>query len=508
MGDSTHGWVIPHAPSGSGGLLDARIPTNRARGRRYVRTRERTNGRLFTAAMLIAALAPVGAGAEEPAAAPAVAAVEDDAPFVDAWLVASERYRMRAATGPDLFATDQDARLLLDGRATIWKPQLSLSTSAALFWDTDGPDTTGGLYSVRDTDSGLWLGVYSLEARWEGDGWLRKVQVGRFGVDAGLFPVTVDGAGITVAPLAHLGRSALLGLARSELFIQGGRTVHFFEIDGDHFEDWLGQVGADLYLLDSLKLRLDYRAAIEDTASDNLDHLYGARLSYRAGAWLLTDAYARGLDDRLARVGGRGHLTAPDWNIGADGFVDWQPTTLGQLNERYNPFFTVLGESRPHVRFGLEVWQRQDLTFIDLGLRLGWNGRLMLEDEGPFNRSYARTYAGLDAQDILLPGLYVDTSLEYHYASTFTDDGLLTVGGEAGYRTRWLRAALGSSYQRFKYVYYRDVNELADVRTFFTSLAVRVYGPLNVRADYSLDVYDRTVHTLMVTFGQNVDFAL
>jgi hypothetical protein len=443
-----------------------------------------------------------------PARAQQVAtAAEDDEPWLRGWLVGRETLRLRGAVGPTGTPTDEDVQLFIDGGARAFGERASLELQGALFTDLDG-DSGSELASVRDTESGAMLQVYALEGRWSDSGWLRRAQVGRIGVDVG-WPAIVDGAALTVAPLGHLPRNALLGLAGFTVFAFGGRTVHFYELDDDLFEDWLASAGVTVPLVDHFKLQLDYRTAFEDAAPEGIDHSYGGTLLARWSNSVLARVYARGLNAGAERVGARLHAGALAWGVGLDASVDSQLMQLDEVSEGGNAFFATLGASEPHTRASAELWTRQDTAIANIGARMGVFQRLQhAGEDGPFNRTFGRMYVGADASDLFVPGLFVDVVAEYHYARTFTEDALVTLGGGIGWDKRWLRAELGTSYQQFKYTYYRDADELADVRTLFASLRVRPARALRVDGSYTLEMYDRTVHTLLVSFTQDVEWSL
>jgi hypothetical protein len=424
---------------------------------------------------------------------------------VGAWLVATEGYRVRGAVLGDEIYTDQDARFFLDAGVSSFSGRLQAHVSMLLFVDTDGDATDGGLYSVRDQGGPIQLLPQTLEARYGDDTWLRRLSVGRFVVLEG-WPMTLDGAALTVAPLGHMGDGALFGLAASDVFVSAGRTVHFYEVDDTAFEDWSASVGTNLRLMRFANLQLDYRALVEDIAGGGLDHTYGARLTLRATEHGTVDMFARGLNAGIARAGIGTQLFLP-WNIAAVVRLDGQPTKLDVAHEQMNPYLAVLGPSMPWARATVEVSKSEELPFGTIALRGGWNHRARLVGaDRPFNRSYGRAYLGVDVTDLFFDGIFVGTRGEYHYLTNVADDGVLAAGGMLGYQNRFVRFDAGTDYQRYKIVYYRDVDELVDVQSFYAGASVRLFDMFAVRADYQIEMFDRVVHTANVSLVE--DFSL
>ena len=111
----------------------------------------------------------------------------------------------------------------------------------------------------------------------------------------------------------------------------------------------------------------------------------------------------------------------------------------------------------------------------------------------------------MQANDIAVPGPFVSAVLEYHYTHTmsgFDEDGLLTVGGSAGWDRDPIRAEVGTYYQRFKYEYYRNIRETTDVRSVFGQIRYRPVKWLSGRVRYEFEQFDRDIHTVTVTLTQ------
>jgi hypothetical protein len=257
-----------------------------------------------------------------------------------------------------------------------------------------------------------------------------------------------------------------------------------------------------------LRIELDYRFAAEDTTSENniMDHSYGMAAWYRIADWSRIRGYLRGLNAKLSDVGGSSLFEWTDLELGMEVGVDAQLITLRELNELDDPYFAVLGESLPHVLIHSDIWK--DFT-TDAGIysiHVGWNGRLLTEDEPTeFNRDYGRIYLLLQATDIGIPGPFASFIGEYHYTHSdpgLAEDSLFTVGGSVGYDWKKIKGEAGSYFYRYKYDYYVDVKEMSDVRTFFGEFRYDPFNWLSMRLRYEYERFDRDIHTVTVNLAQ------
>jgi hypothetical protein len=448
-----------------------------------------------------------GAGVEAP-----VQAVEEHAPpprwaF---WLLAQEQYRFRATTtyGADPIGDerDHDLRLFLDGGAISPDDDFQAHLSAALWLDVDGNTQDGRSTALAELTGyqRLWWDIYSLSAEYRSDGALKLARGGRQVTEHGP-PVTFDGVALDARAAGRL----------LEVFALGGRTVHFFELSAGMFEDWLGSAGLVLRPLAGLRLELDYRFQLEDTLTadkitkeQRIDHGYGLTLAYALEDRLRVQAKLRGVNAQVALAGADLHFEHQPWELGLDLGLDAQPATLRELSERLDPLYAILGESLPNLRWHLDAWKDFSTQAGRYGLHLGFVGRHVLSgEEGPFNRSLAHVYAAAVGHDIGLRGLYASLSLEEHFTlpgSSQPDEHQMAVGGALGYDGAWLQAEAGSYYQRFKYDYFANPREVADVRTVYGQLGFKALGWLSVRARYEFEWTDRDVHTLTLTLGQSI----
>lgn len=446
----------------------------------------------------------------------AIELVEPEPPFDEAWLIGTEGVRVRRTANAAAVGLDEDARFALDGGARALGGRLRLDGAAELYWDLDGarPDGDAGLRSVHDSRGPVELLVHTLELGWGGGPVVQRAAVGRLTVEEG-WPMTLDGVALSVTPLAGLADDTLHGVRRSRAFVSAGRTVHFYETGdagAELFEDWAVSAGVDLITADAVKLQLDLRGLFEDSATGGFDGSAGAALFLRALDFAKAKLWLRTLDDQVMVMGARARLGAPGDDLGADLEASLQPARLGEVALAADPYFFVLGESLPHWRARADAFAGADLGFAQGELHAGAQARANLaDDQQAFNRNSGRVYALAQAIDLLVPGVFVsaDVAWDSVLSPGMADlleagDGRVALGGSVGYQRAGLRAELGTSWDRYKYTYYRDVQELADVRTVYGAVRVRALEWLRVQARASVEVFDRTETTVQVNLVQDL----
>ena len=216
--------------------------------------------------------------------------------------------------------------------------------------------------------------------------------------------------------------------------------------------------------------------------------------------------YARGLNDGVSHTGASARLTCPSLGLGANLNLDAQVIALKEINEREDPFYTLLGESLPHLRWRVDLWKMFETAAGEYAVHAGWNGRDLLEgDEGPFNRNVGRIYVLFQATDIVIKGPFAGLAAEGHYSHAggrLSHEMIFTAGGSAGYATTKLKVEAGSYYQRYKYDYYRDLREIDDVRTFFGSFSYKPLDWLTLRARYEFEQSDRDFQIVTLALSQ------
>lgn len=462
-------------------------------------------------ALFLASLAiPVAAGAQAPDVADAAAPADDKRPWI-LRLDAIEEYRFRHATShtrpaavsgdPDDTIEDEqdhDLRLLLSGDATHQPLGLRVDLALALWADLDGvapagaTSTFGSLYDKGSPS--IWFDVYALSLTWRSptDAWLVRAgrQSAEYGRDAVFDGVTARGR--------WLGR-------RLEVAVFGGRTVHFFEIGDGLFEDWLASAALVLRPHPTLRLDLDYRFLRETVLSraDRIDHGYGVRARWHPRDWLYVSGAVRGVDDAVTQVDVRASATWADLDLGLDVRVDAQPSRLGEMDDANDPYFLVLGRSLRHLRGMADLWKGFDTRGGRFVVHAGWAGRQLLgETETRFNRNNHRVFLRLDGRDLGVKGPFASIVADWHFEQSGASadrEGLLTVGGAAGFDTHRFRAEVGTAWQRYKYRYYQDAEEIESVRTVWVDLRARPLSWLDLRLRYEFERFARDVHT--VTFG-------
>jgi len=97
--------------------------------------------------------------------------------------------------------------------------------------------------------------------------------------------------------------------------------------------------------------------------------------------------YVRGLDASPSNAGIGSRFSWTKLELGADASFDAQLVSFGEINEKNNPYFAILGKSLPFVRMQANIWKDFSTSVGVYGIHLGWNGRLLTEDDpAPFNR--------------------------------------------------------------------------------------------------------------------------
>jgi len=154
----------------------------------------------------------------------------------------------------------------------------------------------------------------------------------------------------------------------------------------------------------------------------------------------------------------------------------------------------------------LDAWKRLDSELVTLIWHIGWLGREPLNGESkPFNRRYGKLHTTIDALDIGIAGLFASAAVEYHWAGSGFAEGNFSVGGSAGYERKWMRVQAGTYYESFKYVYFADLNEVNEVRTYFGSAELEILPWLRLEARYALERFDRDIHTVTASVTQQLD---
>jgi hypothetical protein len=400
---------------------------------------------------------------------------------------------------------DYDLRLQID--SSLFSPGESFSAdfSGALWWDINGSKEEdagpafGSLFDYRNP----WIEVYRLSCDLSPH---RSffLRAGRQQAEHGKI-VTFDGLTAEWEATGSL-----------SFFILGGRSVHFFESGAGLFEDWLGSGGIFWRVDRSWRLEMDYRLQLEDTAGANLsspqgvlDHSVGFAAWYRRGLITQAKFWFRTLDDQLAEIGLRGSYFWPHLDAGVNYLLFGQPAILRQINENEDPFFAILGESLPHLRWRLEAWKGWQTAWSHISLHLGSDGRRLFENrrEGPFNRETSRFYSLLVFDDFLLPGFYLAGSGELHFAlerGRMDSDLIFTAGGFLGYRClqERCRVEVGTAYQRYRLDYYRDLREVENSRLVYASARARLVKWLDLRLRYEFESADRYFHTVSLMLLQ------
>jgi hypothetical protein len=288
--------------------------------------------------------------------------------------------------------------------------------------------------------------------------------------------------------------------------------VHFFEAEPGFLENWLVGGGAGLRLTPHLQLEFDSRYLHETVlapggALGNSVHTntYGLALT---GRWeeLSGKLLARGMNRTFSHLGGAFHLLVPRAAMGVDGQATAQLVPLGEIAESESPYYSMLGNSLPHLRARLETWKdfrlgEQAVLTLAVGSRMR---QLLFDQPVRFNRNMNALYLRADLNDLPWKGVFASVTAEWNLPGQSSDSTtFFSLGGAAGYLSRTLRAEAGTHFQRFKINYYRDVEELVGARTGFAMLSYRVLPQLEVGGRYVLEIVDRTIHSAYLTLRED-----
>jgi len=434
------------------------------------------------------------------------------------WGTATEEYRGRFVVAPEgqispgalspFAEKDHDLRLWLEFGASDPRQHFSTQLSLALWSDLNGfagsdPTTLGSIYDYGHPQEPVWLDVYSLWAEYRTSGFLQLARLGRQQTEHGP-AVAFDGASVVLA----------LAWPWLEGFAFGGRTVHFFEVGNDLFEDWLASAGLAMKFSPRYRLELDYRLAIEDiterdgqTRQGVVDHTYGIAGRVQPADWLRLYGEFRMLGTTPARAGLRSRYIFDAIGLEFSANIHVQPSTLRQISESEEVLFAILGESLPHMRWTVEAAKSISISSAEMILRLGWNGRQLLEGEpGPFNRNFGRFYLTGELRDAGVKGLYLSITGDGQYLNLDDDPARqwrFSLGGALGYEVEALFLEAGTYYQRYRINYYILAEEIEEVRTVFARAELKLWSWLRLFARYDFDYADRFLHTVAVGLSQS-----
>ncbi|MCI0341464.1 MAG: hypothetical protein L0216_10020 [Planctomycetales bacterium] len=403
----------------------------------------------------------------------------------------SLRYRARWNSDD----SDQDAYALLgaDLGDPVYDP-VTVHLLARLSADLDGERDTEGHYafdSLADTYSNPVNGkVYHAYLEAHRMAGVRTLRVGRQALRETPALATLDG--ILIAT------DDFLAPARLSAGLYGGLAARLTESSSEG--DTLYGTFLEGRPLSGLRARLDWMhvsgGALPGTGREDL---------YAAAAWARPWPQLR-LHARHTRLEGHARDLEADAALdlplagGAGG--GWDLRVQASYRElfrvqvlaplEYDLFVSTLGDLFPY-REG-RLLASQDLG-RHLAVEAGYAIRRLVDedDEGPFNREFARGHATGTVRDWPLRGLSASATVE-----SWESQGrrLWTAGGEiAGECPLGFRIALGTDYALWRYDLYGD-RERDHVRTWYARVRLDPAKRLRVSAEYRYedDDYD-IVHT-------------
>jgi len=440
--------------------------------------------------------------------APPGTALGLDTPEQRGWsgaLGAREDFRLRTSSdAADGSAGEHDQDLIfgLDGALRSPAGSVSAVLDASVWLDLAGtqPNPTS-LTSLRDGRRNPWVQLFDAYGQYESEGAMRLLRVGHQVAEHGV-PVPFDGAYAVVRA----------GSPRLDLYVLGGRAAYFYAVDANLFDDWLGSAGLVARPLDDLKLELDYRLETQVLSLDggprtrHSDSIYGGSATYRLSDTSRVKLTARAVDTKLSTAALAVSLVSAPGDLGLDLRAAVQPTELDTFTESSNPYFLTLGPSLAHWRGRADAWKSLSFEPVRLEAHVGYEARQQLEgDARPFNPNTARVYAlaSIDRLSVL-PGVVLTVTADrIATKATLQGQGEWAVGGSVGWAGERLRAEVGTAFYAYRYDYYRTLEQLSDVRTYYADLRGRLFDWLAVRARYTLEVFDRRLQTVSVGVSES-----
>ncbi len=254
-----------------------------------------------------------------------------------------------------------------------------------------------------------------------------------------------------------------------DLSVYGGRSVHFYEEDPG--SDVLIGVGIDYSLTARTKLIADYLYADDerDVLADERNSLVSLKVKQLVGnaskvmvRCRMIDGKKRDLTFRsVSAIPGSGGLVL---NVGYFS----QLRSQNELSNEFSLFHDIMGVSEPYHNFDMNV--RKPIGERH-AINMGFAMRQLANDdsaERSFNREYERMFVTYDTYDLPREGMTVGATVERWQGDS---GGADSFGLDVGYDLdSWREGAninVGTYYSLYKYDYYFDTGEKADVSTYY-----------------------------------------
>ena len=168
-----------------------------------------------------------------------------------------------------------------------------------------------------------------------------------------------------------------------------------------------------------------------------------------------------------------------------------------------NPFYLTLGQSLPHLKINLDAWKGFDTAAGLFTAHVGAQARQLINsDETLFNRNFLRAYLLATATQLGGTNFYVSANVEYDQDGFTGSNGTFTATGNVGWTRKFVRLEAGTYYQRWRYVYFQQPEELANVRGYYGDASYTFARWMTVRARYSYEVFDRVLQTFTASLSQ------
>lgn len=389
-------------------------------------------------------------------------------------------YVLRSARVSGDRSTDNDifTRLRLDTPSSS-KGLYALHFSGMGKVDMDGNQDRLPFYPFEDVDdtwNSQWNG-YIYEALIDlnfDHSYLKQVRVGRqSGTRDDL--VFFDGVSADVEALRNL-----------QFTVCAGRPVHFYEENAG--SDLLYGIGADYSPRAGTKVSVDYLYAEDER--EVLLNQENNRLSFKVRhrfcpfsngmiKYRVIDGKARDLAISLAN-----NIPWQDLIVNVDYWK--QLRSQRELANEFSLYFDSLGISHPYQSFDVDVTK----IFSDrYALNVGFSTRDLVDDddEGTFSREYDRIFAVFEMTDIPKERMTVAVSGERWQGSEDADSIGLDLGYEPQAWREGSKVNFGTYYSLYKYDYYFDPGEKADVRTYYVKTKIPLRENLSGHFSYEFE---------------------
>jgi hypothetical protein len=273
--------------------------------------------------------------------------------------------------------------------------------------------------------------------------------------------------------------------------LYGGAAIHYYEIDSNWGDDWLGGVGLDYFPLSGTALIMDYlyvddKRTFDDTKNQH-DSLSSIKLVQRFSPNLKATVKYRYLNEEDRDLKLRVVATVPQWDVELQAAYFRQFRTQYELSNELSTYFDVMGPYYPYESYDIKL---RKMFGVHFAIDLGYFERSLLDtqQENAFNHAYRRTYAVIDLIDVLHDGLSFSLIGEQWKAGSQQYE---SAGFDAGYAFKKGRRSpkvnAGTYYSLYKYDYYILLGERTKVRTYYAKFELPFAQHYSVNGSYEFE---------------------